>query len=167
MRSDEQETANARSIQGDLIKLALAGKFDVIIHGCNCMCVMGAGIAKSIKDTFPEAYEADCATPKGERSKLGTISTAKVERGGHAFTVVNAYTQFHWHGEKPLADYDAIRSAMREVAKQFAGQRIGYPRVGAGLAGGDWDSIKRIIDEELVDQDHTLVEFDPAIMKAR
>ena len=43
-------------VRGDLIKLALAGKFDVIIHGCNCMRAMGAGIAKGIKATCPEAY---------------------------------------------------------------------------------------------------------------
>ena len=67
-------------VRGDLIKLALAGQFDVIVHGCNCMCAMGAGIAKGIKATFPEAYAADCATPRGAREKLGTISTARVER---------------------------------------------------------------------------------------
>lgn len=148
-------------VRGDLIKLALAGKFDVIIHGCNCMWAMGAGIAKGIKATFPEAYEADCATPKGERGKLGTISTARIERNGRVLTVVNAYTQFHWRGKKPLADYDAIRFTTREVAQGFAGQRIGYPRIGAGMAGGDWDRIAKIIDEELASQDHTLVEYDP------
>ena len=37
-------------IKGDLIKFAINGKFDVIIHGCNCFCTMGAGIAKTIKE---------------------------------------------------------------------------------------------------------------------
>ena len=32
-------------IKGNLISLALAGEFEVIIHGCNCFCTMGAGIA--------------------------------------------------------------------------------------------------------------------------
>src|SRR5690242_8887830 len=98
-------------VRGDLIKLALAGEFDVIVHGCNCMCAMGAGIAKGIKTTFPEAYAADCATPKGDRAKLGTISTARIERDGRVLNVVNAYTQFHWRGKKPLVDYDAIKSS--------------------------------------------------------
>ncbi|MGJ4995019.1 hypothetical protein ACQR0Z_11425 [Bradyrhizobium sp. HKCCYLS3077] len=51
-------------IKGDLIKLALDGHIDVIVHGCNCQCTMGAGIAKSIKDIFPEAYAADLSTPR-------------------------------------------------------------------------------------------------------
>lgn len=148
-------------VRGDLIKLGLAGQFDVIVHGCNCMCAMGAGIAKGIKATFPEAYAADCATPKGAREKLGTISTARIERDGHVLHVVNGYTQYHWRGKKPLVDYDAIRSVMREVGSRFTGQRIGYPRIGAGLAGGDWDRIAALIDAELAGQDHTLVEFDP------
>jgi len=38
--------------------------------------------------------------------------------------------------------------------------RIGYPKIGAGLAGGDWDVISRIIDDELMDWDHTVVVFD-------
>ena len=56
-------------IKGDLIKLALTGNFEVIAHGCNCMCTMGAGIAKTIKSEFPEAYQADCATEKADKNK--------------------------------------------------------------------------------------------------
>ena len=85
-----------KNVRGDLIKLALDGHFDVIVHGCNCQCVMGAGIALSIRNTFPEAFAADLATSKGDRAKLGTISVAAVERGGHSIAVVNGYTQFHW-----------------------------------------------------------------------
>ena len=32
-------------IEGDLIEFAKEGRLDVITHGCNCMCTMGAGIA--------------------------------------------------------------------------------------------------------------------------
>ena len=35
------------------------GEFDVIIQGCNCFHTMGAGIAKYIKQDFPEAFAAD------------------------------------------------------------------------------------------------------------
>lgn len=56
-------------MHGDLIKLALTGDFDVIVHGCNCFNTMGAGIAKTIKQTFPEAYQADLKTEKGSKQK--------------------------------------------------------------------------------------------------
>jgi O-acetyl-ADP-ribose deacetylase (regulator of RNase III) len=149
------------TIHGDLLKLALSGRFDVIIHGCNCQCQMGAGIAKTVKALFPEAYRADCETIKGAREKLGSISFAAIVRPSASFTIVNAYTQFHWRGSGVKADYEAIRSAMRAVGLRFDGLRIGYPLIGAGLAGGDWNIISSIIDEELDDQDHTLVVYEP------
>ena len=118
---------------------------------------MGAGIAKTIKAKFPEAYRADCETTKAERTKLGTFSAATVETKNGPLTIVNGYTQFHWRGKGILADYDAIRSVMKGVKDQFSGQRIGYPLIGAGLAKGDWDIIGQIIDKELDGEDHTLV----------
>jgi O-acetyl-ADP-ribose deacetylase (regulator of RNase III) len=150
-----------RTIRGDLLQLALDGEFEAIIHGCNCQCVMGKGIALAIRQRFPEAYAADLATVKGDRSKLGTISVAAIERGERTLHVVNGYTQFHWQGQGAKADYDAIRKVMAAVKTRFSGQRIGYPKIGAGLAGGDWAIVASIIDHELVGENHTLVEFAP------
>jgi O-acetyl-ADP-ribose deacetylase (regulator of RNase III) len=146
-------------IRGDLIELAKAGHFDVIIQGCNCQCRMGRGIALTIKQQFPEAVAADCQTTIGDRHKLGNFTTAQIDRDGWKFTIVNAYTQFHWQGEGVLADYDAIRSAFRQIKHQFSGQRIGYPKLGAGLARGDWAIISAAIDAELAGEEHTFVEF--------
>ncbi|MGD9106723.1 MAG: macro domain-containing protein [Desulfobacterales bacterium] len=149
-------------IKGDLIKLALEGKFDVIVHGCNCYCTMGAGIAKAIKSEFPEAYEADCETERGSKDKLGTYSHATIEKNGNEIIVINAYTQHGYKGPGMKADYDAIRSVFKKLKSNYSGKQIGYPKIGAGLAGGDWEKISKIIDEELIDEDHTLVEFAPS-----
>jgi O-acetyl-ADP-ribose deacetylase (regulator of RNase III) len=146
-------------VRGDLIKLALDGQFDVIVHGCNCQCTMGAGIAKAIKAMFPEASAADNKTSKGDRKKLGSISFASVTRNGHGITIVNGYTQVDWRGRGVKADQDAIRAVMAHVKRDFGDRKVGYPRIGAGLAGGDWDTISAIINEELDGVDHTLVEY--------
>ena len=148
-----------RIVRGDLIGMAQGGEFDVIVHGCKCQCTMGAGIAKGIRAAFPGAFEADKKTAKGDRAKLGTISSVSIAIDGRMLIVVNAYAQFHWRGRKPLADYDAIRSAFAAVRAEFSGKRIGYPKIGAGLAGGDWSVISAIIDEELEGEDHSLVEY--------
>lgn len=147
-------------VTGNLLDLAATGHFDVLIHGCNCQCTMGAGIAKQIKLRFPAAYEADLKTPAGTQ-KLGTISCAKVKVQNHSFTIVNGYTQAHWRGSETKVDYDAVRSVMRHVKNQFPGARIGFPRIGAGLAGGDWERIAPIIAEELTGESCTLVEYAP------
>ena len=145
-------------IMGDLLKFAKDGKFDVILHGCNCFNAMGAGIARQIASTYPAAYRADSRTKAGDKFKLGTITYATVG----SITIVNCYTQYDYRGERAgllLADYTAIRNCFRNVRFNFSGKRIGYPKIGAGLANGDWDIISKIIEEELFGEDHTLVEY--------
>lgn len=148
-----------KKTKGDLIKLAQEGQFDVIVHGCNCFCTMGAGIAKAVKLAFPAAFHADLQTPKGEKAKLGAYSFANVETDHGQLIIINAYTQFNWRGNGQKVDYDAIRSVFNLLKTNFTGKRIGFPLIGAGLAGGDWFIISRIIETELKGEDFTLVEF--------
>lgn len=142
---------------GDIIELALEGKFDVIVHGCNCQNAMGRGLAQQIRRVFPEAYDEDQLTIPGSRGKLGQVSVAEIRRGDLRLSVVNAYTQFHWRGAGQKTDYQAVRNAMRLVRVKFTGKRIAYPLIGAGLGGGNWAEISSIIESELAGEDHTLV----------
>jgi O-acetyl-ADP-ribose deacetylase (regulator of RNase III) len=142
-----------------LVQKAKAGEFDVIVHGCNCFCTMGAGIAKTIKQVFPAAYEADLETLAGDKAKLGQYTVANVRAGGKPLVIVNAYTQYEWKGPGRKADYEAIRQVFHRINQEYAGQRIGYPAIGAGLAGGEWSVIAGIIEEELAGEDHVFVEW--------
>lgn len=147
-------------IYGDLLGLASKGMFDVVIHGCNCQCKMARGFALQVKDQYPEAYEVDLKTEKGSFKKLGSYSHALVNKNDSSFRIINAYTQYHWSGPHNV-DYSAIRSAMQAIKQDFSGCRLGYPLIGAGLAGGDWLIIKKIIHEELEGEDHSLVKLKP------
>ena len=159
-----------KTVTGDLIEMAKNGEFDVIVHGCNAFCTMGGGIARTIRDTFPEAYEVDLKTRKGDYHKLGTFTTATVDNEvGGDLTIVNAYTQFKYWRDKddpssdPLVDYDALRKAFKAIKvwvdANHPKARIGIPKIGAGLALGDWAVISQIIDEEMDGEDVTLVEW--------
>nr|WP_320191742.1 macro domain-containing protein [uncultured Desulfobacter sp.] len=148
-----------KSIKGDLIHLSQEGRFDLIIHGCNCFCTMGAGIAKQIRTQFPQAWEADLATESGDRSKLGSYSNACINLPTGRLYVINAYTQYHYSGDGVLVDYDAVAKVFAALKEQFGGRRMGYPKIGAGLAGGDWKVISDIIDNALYGEAHTLVEL--------
>jgi len=154
-------------VRGDLLKLAKQNKFDLIIHGCNCFHAMSGGIARAITTEWPEASLTDDLTPKGDETKLGTYSSVDV-RGriildsrsiNYEFKIINAYTQFN-----PGTDvnYDAIRDALHNIHNDFPPDvAIGIPRIGAGIAGGDWQKIENIIIEELPDRDVTIVAFIP------
>lgn len=143
-----------KEIKGDIF--SMLNDFDVILHGCNCFSVMGAGFAKQIKLKFPIAYDVDKNSTLTPNSKLG-----KITHTGHLTTptIVNLYTQFEWKGKNNV-DYDAIRSSLKIVKTTFKGKKIGMPMIGAGLAGGDWTLIKSIIEEELEDENVTVVIYE-------
>ena len=147
-----------RYIDGDLVRDA--ENYDVIVHGCNCFCTMGSGIAPQIKKKFPEAYAVDCATTSGDKSKLGTITFTESTKP----IVVNLYSQFGFngrtHGEIDV-DYDAIRSGMKLIKEKFSGKFIGMPKLGSGLAGGSWEIIEKIIEEELQGEYVVIVNYIP------
>eukprot|EP00523_Entomoneis_sp_CCMP467_P010418 CAMPEP_0168725816 /NCGR_PEP_ID=MMETSP0724-20121128/4350_1 /TAXON_ID=265536 /ORGANISM="Amphiprora sp., Strain CCMP467" /LENGTH=171 /DNA_ID=CAMNT_0008772615 /DNA_START=172 /DNA_END=687 /DNA_ORIENTATION=- len=86
-------------------------------------------------------------------------TVALPNQDNHNLTIVNGYTQYHWRGKGRLADYDAIRSVMRLVKQEFSGKRIAYPKIGCGLAKGDWTIVANIIEQELDGEDHTFVQF--------
>ena len=153
-----------QEIEGNLITLALEGEFDVITHGCNCLCNMGAGIAPQMVKAFGvDQYNLESFTHRGDINKLGQVEWL-IERKGPIPFVVNSYTQFSYgknHSDgvsKPL-DYDALTLCMRKINHRFKGKRIGLPQIGCGLAGGDWNVVKKIIQTELKDCDITVVIF--------
>lgn len=150
-----------KTIQGDLIEMAMQGRFDVIVHGCNCFCSMGGGIARTIRAVFPAALEADCQTVSGDKDKLGTTTTAVCPTHSGTVTVVNAYTQYDYAGPGVLVDYDALTRCLQWVAQTYPDQRIGLPKIGAGLAGGNWPQIQQIIETTLAHTDYTVVVFRP------
>jgi len=152
-----------RTVSGDIIQLAKDGAFDVIAHGCNCFHAMGGGLAAQIREHFPAAYNADLATPYGDRAKLGESSIAQVATPAGRCVVVNAYTQFlPSRGGSIDVDYDAVRRVMASLKANYAGARIGLPQIGAGLAGGDWVQIEAIIAEELSGEDVSIVIYSGA-----
>jgi O-acetyl-ADP-ribose deacetylase (regulator of RNase III) len=167
-------------VDGDLIKLAKEGKFDVIVHGCNCLSTMGAGIAPQMAEAFGcDRFEMEKLGPGIE--KLGCIDWQTFVLGEHAIwsledadnkkgepelSVVNAYTQYKYgrnHKDGAIApfDYEAFTICMRKMNKIFDGKHIGMPKIGAGLAGGSWQRIERIIDAELYSCEVTVVNYKP------
>jgi O-acetyl-ADP-ribose deacetylase (regulator of RNase III) len=149
-------------VYGDLILLAKEGKFDVITHGCNCLSQMGAGIAPQMAKAFGcDRFEMERWGPTIE--KLGNIDYERKPIGyGMELTIVNSYTQYkygknHTDGVSKPLDYEALTLCMRKINNTFKGKHIGLPQIGAGLAGGDWNRIKNIIQTELRDCNVTVV----------
>lgn len=155
-------------VQGNLLDMADAGEFDIIVHGCNCFNVFGSGIAKQIKERYHYAYSADQNTEKGSIDKLGTYTLAKSGGAGRGFIIVNAYTQFDYNrvGSMPLDkfEYESFRLILRKLSYLNEACRFGFPMIGMGLAGGQPQEIMKILqDFSLVVEDQggtvTVVEY--------
>ena len=135
---------------GDLLEDFENGKVNVIAHQCNCMHTMGAGIARIIADKFPEAEDADKATPYGSESKLGTFSVASLPDGRK---IVNLYGQFTTSRSERATSYDAIFNALFELelvinnSKQRDQYTIGIPYgMSSDLAGASWTVIRAMLE---------------------
>lgn len=127
----------------------------ILVHGCNCFHTMGAGIAKRIKQLFPDAYTKDQFSKYGDKSKLGTYTLYTYEDLDTLTykTIVNAYTQFDFgNNGKPPVDYKAIKDVMTKINEDFPNEIIFMPKIGCGLAGGNWDIVSEILDKVFKDR---------------
>jgi len=129
---------------------------DIIVHGVNCQGKMGRGVAKAIRDKWPVVYDYYAAyfTEGANPEMLGKIVIAPIGFGKY---VINAFTQ-NGHGRNNIivyVDYNAVRSCFVDLTQailrsKFADKEVGVamPKIGAGLANGDWEIISSIIEEE-------------------
>lgn len=130
-------------IKGDLF----ATDVKLMVHGCNALGVMGAGVARIVRTKYPEA----------EAAYIKEIDAGELVLGGVQFVptkgkiIANAITQANV-GSGLQVSYNAVRKCMKEI-KKFMGEnnltKVAMPKIGAGLAGGDWDVLSKIIDDEL------------------
>lgn len=165
-KKDEEEM---KTINGNLLDMAENGDFDVIIHGCNCRNVMGAGIARQIAMRYPQVLQTDmnyqAAFKDDPEMQLGTFSHSNVVMHDDTrFTVVNAYTQIN-----PGADFEleALEKALKDVLKTFGGKgnRFGYPQIGCGIGGGEWGEVAPIFNRVFGKEDHAVVIYEPPRVK--
>lgn len=123
---------------------------DVIVHQANCFHTMGGGIAKIIKEKFPEAYEVDKKTLYGAYDKLGDISVAKIKNETAKIKyIINQYSQYSYGHEK-MTNYEAFYNCLLKVRARCAHLKVAsvaYPhKIGCDLAGGDWRIIRPMFD---------------------
>lgn len=152
--------------KGNLLDLAEAGNFDVVVQGCNCFNTMGGGIAREIRERYPHIAEVDAKTQRGDYNKLGNYTHGVVDgQGDHKFIVINAYTQFDMSTGQDVFEYTAFQLILQKMVRLYGNYSIGLPYIGMGLAGGDRAWIMPMIEQFAKDVSKkggtvTLVEFD-------
>ena len=129
--------------RGDLLNVTSG----IIVHGCNSHGVMGSGVALAVKNKYPECFEIYrlfCEKRKNDQTILGDsiIYVASFE-----LTIVNMITQKDYGTHRRQVNYGAIAKGFSDLHNYyFMDQEFHFPKIGAGLGGGDWEVISEIIE---------------------
>ena len=142
-------------IDGDIFKVR---GICIIGHQANCQNTFGSGIAKTIREKFPDAWEADCKAAKEGVNKLGNISMAPITIRPidcDIQFIFNLYGQNLGTDYNKLydrkTDYEALFTAlqkMNNLCSRDAGHlTVAFPwKMGADRGGGHWDIVERLIE---------------------
>lgn len=124
---------------------------DYICHQVNCQGVMGSGIAKQIRERWPEVYESykkfcHKYDDYDIDNLLGEIDLARID--GSTRYVINMFSQdkYGYDGRR-YTSYDAFANCLYEILDRVPiGATIGFPKkIGCGLGGGNWLIISQMI----------------------
>lgn len=123
----------------------------VIAHGVNCQGVMGSGVAAALRKRYPEIMGNDqfgytnLTTKYLASDLLGTVDFCTVS---DELTIANCFTQDKYGTQKRQVNYEAIALCFEELESSlYEGEMLHIPKIGAGLAGGNWEIIRTIIDQ--------------------
>jgi ribA/ribD-fused uncharacterized protein len=116
----------------------------IICHQVNCKGVMGAGLAKCIRDRWPQVYTDYMAAYKQGRLQLGAVIWTQV---GDGLWVASLCGQDGYGRQKDIVytNYDALKTCLLtvEATKVFP---VAIPKgMSCTLANGDWATVVQII----------------------
>lgn len=127
-------------------------KEGIICHQVNTQGVMGAGVAKQIKEKFPAAfniYKAVCDKVTDQKSLLGSGILVPVT---DTLQVANLFGQNQYGGARINTDYGALQDALEgifeEVLSAGVDTEIYIPYLmGCGLGGGNWLTVTKMVEK--------------------
>lgn len=157
-----------KQIKGNLLAEFYSCHLDAIGTCCNCHKNFGAGIAKQIKQEFPEAYKADCDWNQPPHHRLGKATHAKINLVDRIGYIFNLYGQLNY-GKGRQVNYEALYTSLCEMKKELSillpNQviKVGFPKkMASDLAGGSWRIVEKMIEVvfDSPEFEVTIVEFD-------
>jgi len=111
----------------------------------------GGGFSQAARDKYPSAHDQFRRWAEEGRGNLslGKLHLAEL-KGGLAIASLVAQ---HGYGPSPVPRirYSALGAALSRLSKLAAERRasVHMPRIGTGLAGGNWSVIRQMVDDSL------------------
>lgn len=129
---------------------------DIIAYGVNCRDHFTIGIAALVSKYYPRAKSAYYEKYEQESWFLGDVQFVLQNDGKY---VANCATQSNYgYSGDHNADYLVVRKCMEKVKifAQYKNLSIAIPKIGCGGGGGDWDTVKNILEEVFADYNATI-----------
>jgi O-acetyl-ADP-ribose deacetylase (regulator of RNase III) len=159
----ESENVGIRYQIGDATR-PTGERSKIIVHVCNDAGKWGKGFVLAVSRRWHEARERYLGWLHGDDAQpfaLGQVQFIRVE---YALWIANLIGQhgIGFQNGLPPIRYEAIREGLQTVAAkaQELDASVHMPRIGCGLAGGKWDEIEPIINQELVSKDVAVTVYD-------
>lgn len=144
-----------------------------IAHGVNCQGKMNSGVAKAIREKWPQAYEFYmahyelCTKDGHNKYLLGSVAPAIC---GDKI-IGNLLTQeFYGRDGKRYASPAAIKESMirfiilLQIMNKKEKIKIAMPKIGCGLGGLDWETdVLPIIEQISLDHEVDFVVYDNGV----
>ena len=137
-------TGDATQPQGDGMKF--------LIHSCNSIGRWNAGFVKALSKRWklPERAYLQWAARVREQNDLmplGAIQTVVVEADIKVINIIGQSGVRSADNPKPV-DYGALVDAFDKIAVEALklNAAVHCPRLGAGLGGGDWNHIEKLLE---------------------
>jgi O-acetyl-ADP-ribose deacetylase (regulator of RNase III) len=156
-------TSSIRFARGDAT-CPLGQGTKIIAHICNDLGAWGKGfvLALSRRWNQPEvAYRSWHAAGNERGFHLGAIEVVQVEPNTWVANMVAQHGIRRTKSKAPIR-YDAVAECLQRLAASAlaVGASVHMPRIGTGLAGGDWSQIEPLIQEQLCDRGVEVTVYD-------
>lgn len=136
---------------------------DIIVHQVNCYGVMGSGIAKQVKERYPNVYcfyYSYCEKEKDKNKLMGKVLMVNTLEDKTRI-IANFFSQESYGYGKQFTSYEAFRECLEYLKDNYSNYSIAFPYlIGCKRGGGDWNKIYGMIEEILRDCDVTIYEHD-------
>ncbi len=150
-------------IFADAMTRASNGYFTIVAHVVNNVGAFGAGFAGHMAREWPKVRNYYIANYR--YFSLGDLMLVPVDDAGLTM-VANLFAQDGLpgpHNKMPLK-YNALRQSLWELCETIheGGDevQVTMPRIGSGLARGNWTIIEAIVWEELVNRGVEVIVYD-------
>lgn len=133
-------------IKGDILNVTEG----IIVQQVNCMGVMGAGLAKQIRDKWPVIYDSFIARVYNTANKKELLGKTLFTNVENNLSVASIFGQYYYGRQAKFTNYTALFKGLNFVAEISAANNttMYIPKgLGCGLAGGNWDFVEAYIQD--------------------